>query len=130
MESLTIGPLTRKTGYTFWHMAFHDFPPGPRLKRLNDVTIIYRYPNASAFVMRSWDYFDTFLSRMDIFPRSMRVDIKMDVTSTRPLTYGLGCRLLSLKRCRVVTCNGYRKCGSLWVVSPSLPSYRSTLGLH
>ena len=113
MESLTIGPLTRKTGYTFWHKAFHDFPPGPRLKCLNDVTIIYRYPNASAFVMRSWDYFDTFLSRMDIFPRSMRVNIKMDVTSTRPLTYALGCRLLSLKRCRVVTCNGYRKCGSL-----------------
>ena len=113
LESLTIGPLTRKTGHAFWYKAFHDFPTGPRLKSLNDVTIIYRYTHAGAFVMSSCDYFDTFLSRMDIFPRSMRVDIRMDVPLTGTLIYYLGDHLLSLKRCRVVMCNANRKCGSL-----------------
>jgi hypothetical protein len=131
LESLTIGPLTRKTDYNFWHKAFHDFPAGPRLNRLNDLTIIYRYPNGSAFVMRSWDYFDALLSRTDIFPQSMRVDIKiMDAISTRTLVNALGRRLRLLRQCRAVTFDGKRECGSFWTASLYSPNYNSTSGFY
>ena len=129
MESLTIGPLTRKTDYAFWHKAFHDFPTGPRLKRLNEVTIIYRYPHAGMFAIGSQDYFDAFLSRMDIFPRSMRVDIRIGTASYPHLLIALKKRLSSLRRCRVVTFNSDGECGLSWTVS-FLLSHHLTPGLH
>ena len=128
LESLTIGPLTHKTDYAFWHNAFHDLPTGTNLKHLNDVTIIYSYPNDGLFVMSSWRYFDEFFSRMDIFPQSMQVDIWMNVGSISPTIHCLPRffrrRLSSLRRCQLLTFNGTRECGSFWTEPLFLPGYR------
>jgi len=72
LESLTIGPLSHTMDYTFLHNAFHNFPNVPRLK---EFTIICHYPNTRTFDIHCWAYFRTLISRADIFPRFLQVDI-------------------------------------------------------
>ena len=78
LDSLTIGPLSHKTGRTLWHDGFRDFPALPQLK---EFTIVYYFPNDGVLDATCWYSFNSFLGREDIFPRSMHVDIRITVGS-------------------------------------------------
>jgi hypothetical protein len=103
LESLTIGPQTHMTNYSFWHDAFQNFPPSPHMREL---AIVYHYRNVRAFDPSCWVYFDSLFSRRDIFPRFMKVDVHATIRSSsfsyeqRQALYGA---LYSLRSCRSVT---------------------------
>jgi hypothetical protein len=77
-ESLTIGPLSRTTDRFFWHDAFQNFQAVPHLKEL---TIVYDYPNAEAFDLSCWAYFNSLFCQTDIFPPSMWIDVRASIRS-------------------------------------------------
>ena len=86
LRSLTIGPMSHKTDRAFWDDAFQNFPAVPRLEEL---IITYFYPRASAFDINCWAHFTSMSSRLDIFPRSMKVDLR---TTIRPCVTFWGSR--------------------------------------
>jgi len=79
LESLTIGPLYRRTNRAFWHDTFKDFPTVTQLKEL---TIIYYYPNANAFDTSCWVYLNSLFCQRDIFPLFTEVDIRATIQSS------------------------------------------------
>ena len=107
LESLTIGPQTHTTNYSFWHDAFQNFPASPHMREL---AIVYHYRNARAFDRSCWVYFSGLFSRADIIRGSMQVDIYATIRSSsisyeqRQALYGA---LYSLRNCHSVT---FRSC--------------------
>ena len=83
LKSLTIGPLSHKLNRTLWGDVLRDFPLVPRLKEL---TVVYYFPSDEALESTCWDPFDNLFGRGDVFPRYMRVDIRITVQS-EPLSY-------------------------------------------
>ena len=57
----------------FWAEAFKDLPPLPYV---DNVTIVYYYPEPKAFNTDCWEYFDRILTRSDLFPALQLMDIQ------------------------------------------------------
>lgn len=127
LESLTIGPLCHKTDHAFWDNAFRNFPT---VRHLKELTITYYYPGSGTFDMSCWVFLNSFFCRADIFPHTMRVDVRATIRSSlrsREWQRALTETLYPLTRYRQVTFWGRSEQRSFWSVSSLSPGYHPRL---
>jgi len=72
LTSLTIGPQLRETNTQFWEEAFNGLPPLPSVE---NITIVYNY-RPGAFNTDCWEYFDSIVTRQDMFPALASVQVQ------------------------------------------------------
>jgi hypothetical protein len=109
LKSLTIGPQLCDTGTEFWVEAFKNLP---RLTHVDDVTIVYRY--FSLANTECWVYFNSVLSRRDLFPALKSVHVRSSYGSPMhgPEWASLSASLEGIRRRGVSLCTLFTQSGT------------------
>ena len=104
LKSLTIGPQLHKTNTEFWVEALKGFPSLPRV---DNVTMIYRYPEYEDYNTKFWEYMNSILSRKDLVPTLESVHVRFSSGPSHRLDMlwrNLQSSLRSIKRRGVIPC--------------------------
>ena len=107
LKSLTIGPQFCEMRTGFWVEAFKNLP---RLTRVDDVTIVYRCSLYATVDTERWVYFNSVLSRRDLFPalKSVHVRISCGLFARGPEWATVSISLEGIRRRGVALCTLFK----------------------